>query len=311
LTTPETSGALRGLKILGLGDLARYKAAVEAGQQVGWGYYFPYLLSRNRPGRSAVLLTEDEGSICVFLWRDGDSGPRLDLYFAPIPVHLPALERCLERANEFNGDFSARILRIDTKDTDVLSGLRHLRVKERRLQYIYGPRSFADIGGRKLRTLRRQVALVEELPNVEVQSYATDHAEACHALLRRWRKDHRASHGSAGGVGTTGRALDLLGQLSETDLRGEVVLVNGDLAAFALGGEIRRGVGCFFDAKCDKDVPGLSYFHRRSFLLRMQEFDLVNDGSDTGRAGLRQLKDSFRPVEMHAEHIGTQRSHRK
>ncbi len=37
------------------------------------------------------------------------------------------------------------------------------------------------------------------------------------------------------------------------------------------------------------------------------EFDLVNDGSDAGRTGLRRLKDSFRPVEMHIEYSAIQR----
>jgi len=53
-------------------------------------------------------------------------------------------------------------------------------------------------------------------------------------------------------------------------------------------------------------VAGLSYFHRYSFLEKLQEFQFVNDGSDVGRAGLRQLKNSLRPVEMHLEYRANQ-----
>ena len=83
--------------------------------------------------------------------------------------------------------------------------------------------------------------------------------------------------------------------------------MGGQLAAFAFGGEIRPGVACFFEAKSDGSVPGLAYAHRRNFMLNLQDYDVVNDGSDTGRPGLRQLKDSFRPVAMHAEYRATQR----
>jgi hypothetical protein len=73
-----------------------------------------------------------------------------------------------------------------------------------------------------------------------------------------------------------------------------------------LGGEIRPGLACFFERKCDTQVRGLSYFQFRRLLTQLRDFDLVNDGSDAGSAGLRQLKQSFRPVAMHAEFRATQ-----
>jgi hypothetical protein len=189
-----------------------------------------------------------------------------------------------------------------------LSSIRHLHIEQRRLQYLYAPRSYADLGGRKYYTIRRNVALIERLPDVEVVPYSASHAEGCRDLLQRWRKHHRDAHGTAGGVATSERAIELAAVFSETDVRGEVVLVNGRLSAFAFGGELRPGRGCIFDARSDPEVRGLSYFQRRSLLSRLQEFELVNDGSDTGRPGLRQLKDSFRPAEMHAEYRGFQRT---
>jgi len=87
----ETTGALAGLKVAHIDDLDRYKAAVERGRQTGWGYYFPYLLSVNRPDRSATLMSEEEGSICVFRWRVEETGERLDLHLPPIPMNAPVL----------------------------------------------------------------------------------------------------------------------------------------------------------------------------------------------------------------------------
>ena len=307
MNTPDLSGALQGLRALDVSDLAPYKAAVAAGQQVGWGYYFPYLLARDKPGRSAVLVGTDNGSLCVFEWKTGEDGPRLDLLFPPTPLDMPALERALERANDFNGDHTAKVMRIDEKDAGIMASASSLRLRERRSQYLFAPATYDELGGRQLRTLRRQVAAFEGLADVEIVPYAPAHEPACLELLRHWRREHRAAHGTAGGAGTTARAIELTRLFGDPDLRGELVFVGGRLAAFAFGGEIRPGVACFFEAKSDASVPGLAYAHRRSFLLSLRDFDVVNDGSDTGRPGLRQLKDSFRPVAMHAEYRATQR----
>ena len=306
MTVPSLSGALDGLKVSEASDLPRYKRAVEEGQQIGWGYYFPYLLSHNRPERSAALLAEDDGSMCVFIWQQTDSGPRLDLALAPTPINVPVLERCLERANDFNGDTSARVLRIDTKDVDAVSSIHRLQVKRRRMQYLYAPGNYTDLGGRKYQTIRRNVVRVEALPEVEVVPYTASHAEACRELLRRWRRRHRQTSTTKGAVGMSRRGIELANVLPDNELRGEVVLVGGRVSAFAFGGELRPGLGCSFDRRCDPEVRGLSYFHLRSFLLKLRDFDVVNDGSDAGRSGLRQLKDSFRPVEMHAEYRASQ-----
>lgn len=296
----EITGALAGLKIADIDDLDRYKAAVERGRQMGFGYYFPYLLALNR-SRSATLMIEDEGSLCVFRWRVEDARQRLDLHVPPIPMNLPVLRRCLERANDFNGRFSARILRIDAADAPVLTGLPYLRVRERRQQYIFAPSTYENLAGKRLHTVRRNVVQVERLPDVHVAPYAPSHADECMELLSRWKETHREMHGGAGGAGITRRTIELAGRLPARDLRGEVVFIGGRLVAFAFGGEIRPGLACSFDRKCDSAVRGLTFFQIRSFLLGLNDFERVNDGSDTRRKGLRQLKDSFRPIEMHTE----------
>lgn len=307
MPTPELSGALAGLKVLEASDLDRYKRAVEAGQQMGWGYYFPYLLTRHGK-ESVVLLGEDEGSMCVFVWRLREGRPKLDLLVAPTPMNVDVLGRCLERMNDFNGDRSARILRIDEKDVSTVERLASLRVKQRKSQYLFAPEDYAELAGGRFKTVRRNVASVETLAEVEVARFSKDlHAEACHALLRAWRQQSRKANTGAGGVGMSRRAIDLAGGLPEVDLHGEVVLIEGRVAAFAFGGEIRPGLGCSFDRRSDAQIRGLSYYHLRSLLLGFGEYDLVNDGSDAGRDGLRQLKDSFRPVRMHAEFRASQR----
>jgi hypothetical protein len=289
---------------VGLSDLGEYKSRISAGNQMGFAYYFPYLLARN--GAEDLLLGEEEGSVCVFVRRDRPSGPHLDLFLAPAPMSSKALLRCLERANEYNGDYSARVLKIDERDAAQLSCLRRLRIEKRREQYIYRPHSFRNISGSRFRTLRRNVAMVEAMQDVEVVPFASKHAQGCLELLRRWSRRHSHEHNAAGGVGTSECVVKLAGFLPEQDLRGELVFIDGKLSAFSFGGEIRPGLGCYVEAKSDFDIPGLSYFQRRHFLSGLTDFEFVNDSSDANRPGLKQLKDSMRPIAMHSEYIAHQ-----
>jgi hypothetical protein len=304
---PRLSGALAGLGLLEARDLERYRNAMQAGRQQGWGYYFPYLLSHNRPGRSAALWAEDGGSLCMYLWSLRRGRPHLDVYLTPLPMKVAVLTRCIERANDHNGDRSARVMRIDAGDAAAVGAVAGLTVRQRRLQYLYAPASYGALHGKKFYTIRRNVAQVEALPDVEVVPYTPALADGCRDLLRRWRRHYRSTRASAGGTGTSKRAIELAGHLPETVLRGEVVLLDGRVAAFAFGGEIRPGVASIFDTRSDNDVRGLAYFHRYRFLSALVDYARVNDGSDTGRGGLRQFKDSFRPVEMLPEFRAVQR----
>lgn len=302
------SSALDGLHEISAEDLPRYKAAVAAGEQHGWGYYFPYLCARNLRRQTRVLIGEDDGSICVYLRRVRRGKAKLDVLLSPAPLNIPVFKRCLERANEHNGDFSARVMKVDERDAAALAGIRHVKVRPRKSQYLYDPSTFRKLSGNRYRTFRRNVALVEALPDVEVSPLALEHLDDCRDLLRAWQHRHRDRHGSSGAAGTSTLSLELFGKLPHEDFNGEAVFVDGKLAAFSLGGEIRSGLGCYFEAKNDFDIAGLSYYLRRSYLKGMTRFKLVNDGSDTGRAGLKQLKDSLRPIAMHVEYRGHQRA---
>jgi hypothetical protein len=224
-----------------------------------------------------------------------------------LPFDPQVLQRCIERANDFNGDRKARVLKIDEKDSELIATASHLRLRKRHLQYLYDPASYADLAGRKFRTVRRNVNRIEERGDITVLPYTNDCLKGCLDLLNRWRKHHREAHGTLGGYGTSKRLLTIVGTLPERDMCGEVISINDEVVAFGFGGEIRPGIGAFLEAKSDPEIPGLSYFQRYSFLRKQTRFTLINDGSDTGRSGLRQLKQSLRPAAMHQEFSGAQR----
>ena len=299
-------GRLEVLREMDAADLPRWKKALEQWKPLGFGYYFPYVLAHQGTKRKAVLVAEDGGCLCSFILRERRKGAHLDVYLPPMPMDVKVAQRCLERANEFNGDRSARILRIDARDAAQAAKIPGVSIRERRKQYMYAPNAYADLSGGKYRALRRQLTRTQQLQELETAPYSERYASDCRTLLQRWAERHRSTHGTSGDAGLSRRALGLADVLSAPDLTGEVFLLGGRVVGYWLGGEIRQGLGCLLDAKSDLDVPGLAYFQRYRFLTTHGGFERVNDGSDARRPGLRQLKDSFRPVEMHTEYRGRQ-----
>jgi hypothetical protein len=57
--------------------------------------------------------------------------------------------------------------------------------------------------------------------------------------------------------------------------------------------------------RCGKE--GVELFSIAKYVPHFRkEHDAINDGSDAGRSGLRQLKSSLRPIDMHQEYRGSQ-----
>jgi hypothetical protein len=301
-----SSSVLSGLKTASLDDYADYASALEDSRPTGSSYYLPGLLAYQRPRKREILLAEDEGSICIYRMQSSQGAEHMDIYLAPTPMNTAVLRRCIERVNDFNQDRSARILRIDEADAMKVSSAG-FRVRKRREQYIFTPDKYSDLGGKELYTVRRNVSRLKKVRDVRFEAYTPAYSEDCHALLERWRVNHRERHGSAGGYGSSKRIIDLAGHLPNDALTGQVVFIDDNIVAFSFGGKIHSQLACSFERKCETQISGLTYFQLHGFLLHLKDYKQVNDGSDAGRPGLKQLKSSFRPVKMHAEFRGYQK----
>lgn len=297
---------LAGLQPLRVEALPRYKGALVAGAQQAWGYYFPFMLSINRSQKRSLLWVEEEGSWCLFVLSQGEQ-PRLDLYAPPFPANGPLLRRCLERANDHNGDRSARIYWIDEKDVALVKGLGTCAVRVKEHEYLYSPQALQDLSGSGYRTLRRNVNLIKGLADLEVRPYWAEDAPGCLRLLKQWEATQGLKYQALQGSSYTRACFALAPELDALDLHGQVALIAGEIRAFAFGGEIRPGLGCFFVTKSDTGLRGLSYFMRHHFLAGMRDCALVNDSSAGGSAGLEQLKQSLRPHSMHTVYKAKQR----
>jgi hypothetical protein len=282
---------------LSIPDLPRFKSAFVAHRKRAWCYYVPFLLSYSLPPDRPLLWDLCADGLCLFARRRAKEGERIDLMFPPLPCSEAALAACLDRARHQNPDRGLRILWADAEDAECLR-VTGFEVAFKEEEYLYDPSAIAGAEGPPFRDLRKRVRRFErERPHVFRRMVPSDR-DGCEALLRDWRRLQGRKRSFLLDWGYTKAALPLVGALSEEDLSGWGVEIEGRIRAFALAGGMGEGLANFFVAKSDPSVRGLSEFLRWRVCGELRRFSRVNDASDLGLPGLRQHKMKLRPVEM-------------
>ena len=92
---------------------------------------------------------------------------------------------------------------------------------------------------------------------------------------------------------------EALTRSEELELEGVVVLVTGEVKAFALGERLNDTTAlCHFE-KGDPFLDGISQLANREFSRRLfTECEFINREQDLGEPNLRQAKLSYHPLEL-------------
>lgn len=297
MTVEECTGALSGLRSLALGDLRRYKDALNQAKRLCWQQYFPYLHFRY----ADLLCTEIDGSFCLFYKLPRvDTTSRLYLYFLPIPMNPRALRLCLERVRTFNNHRRAGICWVDEEDLGMLQKLdARVQIIPLEKEYIYDPKTYRSLAGSRKYEIRQDVKRIMNRGDVEVRPFEKNDIQECIALMDEWAVIQRDKYdGRVSPRGFARRCVRQSTLFDQRDLFGQVILVGGKIRSVAFAGEIREGLASLFVGYSDHRINGLNRFQNYHLMLRLEAFDLVNSAYAT-TPGLKYAKESFCPILKH------------
>jgi hypothetical protein len=290
---------LSGLSRVSLNDQGAFVSATTEANLKSWLYYFPFLYCFSLSNNQTLLWESHDGAICLYFLRRHDDKYRLDLYLPPFPFSPAAMKHVLERIASFNGARFCRILWADEQLKTPLES-EGFRTRPIEQEYVYDTEQVRSLSGKNFHRLRRNLNRVKKIPNLELRGYRPTDEEPCRELLRRWRRFLRDEKDvEVSGYYYSERCLDHALSFQGDILRGEVITVDNRVCGFAFAGRISASYGSLFLAISDHDVAGLGYLQRFSLIVNSQGIPYFNDSSDTGRAGLAEVKKSFNPVEIH------------
>lgn len=164
--------------------------------------------------------------------------------------------------------------------------------------YLHLRQDLAELPGNRFHKKKNRVNYFSARHSFSVEMYSARHREGCLALLDEWRRVRDGIDSPSLDLETRAAAEALL--LSDRlALEGVVVLVEGRVAAFALGERLNRDTSvCHFE-KGAPFMDGVSQLVDREFnRLLFTDCTYTNREQDLGEPGLRAAKLSYHPVEL-------------
>lgn len=295
----KAADALEGLRRIGASDRARFAEAVAASDATGWSYYFPYLhFFSLLSGRERLMFEEVSDSLLVYRLKGDGEKASLSLLVPPFPFHPAAMDHAGARMEAVNAGGRQRIARVPDELAPVVA--RHgFTLRFNADEYIYDAGRVRELAGPRYSTLRRKVSH-RTFEGARVRPYSAADRTGCESLLEAWREGLAARGVRVGPYRSYARrCLAHSDRLDGDLLRGQVIEINGTLAAFTFGGPIDADMASLFITVSDRAYSGLAYLQRYCFIRDNPSARYWNDAFDSGRPGLAQMKRSFRPVRMH------------
>lgn len=166
--------------------------------------------------------------------------------------------------------------------------------------YVYLADDLINLPGRKYHRKRNHIEKFRETFGYEYKRLTQDLVEGCRRLQEQWcdvRECFLPENASlADEHYAVNEALDLLEPLG---LVGGAILIDGEVAAFAVGGELNCSTFVVHFEKANPNYPGIYQVINREFAADAAlGFTFINREQDLGQEGLRQAKESYFPHHL-------------
>jgi len=159
--------------------------------------------------------------------------------------------------------------------------------------YLYRREEMASLSGRKLHKKKNLVNQFLRKNTCVIEPLLAGRVGDALAILEAWRQQQESP-------GDYAAAREALENMESLQLCGNVFYVNDEPAAYSLGEELAQGrmwVTHFEKAVARDQYKGIYQYINQAFISTLPEkYELVNREQDLGDPGLRQAKESYKPV---------------
>lgn len=164
-------------------------------------------------------------------------------------------------------------------------------------EYVYRSSDLIELSGKKYHSKRNHINkfLRDYTPTME--EYSSRYFEECLELQKSWALEKQAGEREAADeLQSIVRALENFDYLG---LRGCVIKIGGEVAAFSIGEQLSEDTALIHIEKANDRFQGLYAYINREFVANFwSHCEYINREEDMGVPGIRQAKKSYNPVFM-------------
>lgn len=163
--------------------------------------------------------------------------------------------------------------------------------------YVYEVEKLINLSGKKYHGKKNHINKFKKIyPDWSYESLTKENAEECFQMALKWRNANGCDEDEEKNAEMC-VTLNSLRLLEELNLRGGLLRANGEVVAFSIGEPVCSDTMVVHIEKAFADVPGAYPMINQQFLIHEASgYQYVNREEDTGDEGLRQAKESYKPV---------------
>ncbi len=175
--------------------------------------------------------------------------------------------------------------------------------------YVYEAEKLRTLKGKKLAAKRNHInRFIENNPDWSYEEITPENIDEAYEMNKRWCVlsgcgDNRSLMEESCAVGEAFR------HFFELKLRGGLIRAKGEVVAYSMGDKLSRDTFLVHIEKAYADIQGAYPIMNREFVIHNCDgFDYVNREDDTGDAGLRKSKLSYRPHRLVSKYMAVMKN---
>ncbi len=165
--------------------------------------------------------------------------------------------------------------------------------------YVYLAQDLINLSGRKFHGKKNHLnQFYKDYPHAEYLPITCEIIPQCREVLKNWYEMHENPDDIF--VGQENKAIqEILDNFKDFKLKGGAILLGGKIVAFTFGEKLNSDTAVIHVEKADPTIRGAYTAINQNFIAHeWANMTYINREEDMGLEGLRQAKESYRPVKM-------------
>ena len=216
-----------------------------------------------------------------------------------------AITKVLRAAEENRGDKKFMFVVVEKSFADELANYPHAKfditADRDNFDYVYLAQDLINLSGRKFHGKKNHLnAFRKEYPDAVYLPITEAIIPKCREELNIWSETHKRANPDDPFIGYEQAAIhEIFDHFDAFKLKGGAILIGDKVAAFTFGERLNSDTAVIHVEKADSNVRGIYAAINQSFVANeWSEMTYINREEDMGIDGLRQAKESYRPVKL-------------
>ena len=216
-----------------------------------------------------------------------------------------AITKILRVAEEFKGDKKFRFVVVEKIFADELERYPHAKFNitpERdRFDYVYLAQDLINLSGRKFHGKKNHLnAFRKEYPDAKYLPITEELIPKCREELNVWYEMHRRTNPDNAFICYEQAAIhEIFDHFDAFKIKGGAILIDNKVVAFTFGERLNSDTAVIHVEKADPTIRGIYAAINQSFVEHeWSDMIYINREEDMGIEGLRQAKESYRPIKL-------------